>query len=177
MATRARGRSRTFAVLSGVGNLWSDVDERVLDWVRTLPPTFDPNAGPRLPLATVQPQPVTVPELSGMDSRQVDDSLQRLTTEGFVAGRRHGHSQGCEWRDLRLTAKGLQLFDEWPNFDQAASALGMHLTLGMLADGAADPDDKSALRRSAAIAASLGDAVLKGTLRTVATEAGKDAAE
>jgi hypothetical protein len=160
-----------------MGNLWADVDGRVLGWVQMLPPTFDPTLGPRLPLATVNPQTVTVPALSGMDSRQVDASLQRLCREGFIDGRRHGHSQGCEWRDLRLTAKGLQLVDEWPNFDQAASALGMHLALGMLAEGAADSDNESTLRHSAAIVASLGDAVLKGTLRTVATETGRNAAQ
>jgi hypothetical protein len=66
---------------------------------------------------------------------------------------------------------------EVASFDQAASALGMHLALGMLAEGAADSDNESTLRRSAAIVASLGDAVLKGTLRTVATETSRDAAQ
>jgi hypothetical protein len=163
-----------FAVLTAV-TTWANVDEPVLRWISTLPPIFDPNAGPRLALPTVTPQPVAEPALSGLDSYEVDESLKRLSSAGFIDGKRHGHSQGCEWRELRLTAKGLQLVDQWPNFDQAASAVGMQLALSLLADDATDSETKSAVKRSAGAVGNLADAILKGTLSGVATEVGRDA--
>lgn len=156
--------------------LWADVDERVLRWVLSLPATFDPTQNPPLHLPTAAPEPAPVPDLDGLDTRQVDDSMRRLQSGGLIAGKPSEWSAGCSWMDLRVTAKGLQLFDEWPNFDQAASAIGMHLALGELAKAAPDQDTKSALERTRAVVAGMGDAVIKATLQSIAADVGGDVA-
>src|SRR3954451_267950 len=84
------GAGEAVCCTDSVTKLWYVVDERVLRWVLSLPSTFDPSDDPRLNLEQVEPKPVQVPELEGLDSEQVDDSLRRLRSAALIDGKESG---------------------------------------------------------------------------------------
>jgi hypothetical protein len=79
--------------------LWERVDARVLAWVAELPTSFESNEHFEFP--TNPPQPFA--PIDGLDTRDVGEALQRLSSARFVDGERNYDL----WWDLRVGPVGL----------------------------------------------------------------------
>lgn len=156
---------------------WEQVDEPVLRWVAALPFSYAESAR-LIELHDGESTP-DAPELQGLDWKQIDASLHRLRERGFIAGTptEYGATSGHIWSRLRIRTQGLLLIDEWPNFDQIATALGVRLLLHAIAEATTDPADKSMLERAANIAGNIGDGVIRGTAGSLGGAGGKKLGE
>ena len=150
--------------------LWDERDEPVLRWVSSLPPTFD--QGETVDFATRDP--VVFPAIAGLDTATVHASLLALSGEGLIDGRYSDLPNRAQWWDLRVTARGLQLLDEWPDIDRAIIAVGLDELLEAAAAHEDDPDARRELTEGAAAVGRLGGEVVKGAWTSVAQAAGKE---
>ena len=148
--------------------IWSQVDERVFEWVAGLPSSLEGNA-----YTLEEREPKADDDIPGLDSRQINESLHRLLSYGLIDG--HHHSEGMRhttWVRLRLTGKGLRLLGEWPDLDLVASAAGMHNVLRRLAADAPEAE-RTPLVRAAGVLGRTVDAVVRGAVADVAGSTGK----
>jgi hypothetical protein len=144
--------------------VWSETDERVLRWVASRPFSYEA-AADLVTLRDGEPLPES-PHLEGLGWKQIDASLRRLAGEPhkFIAGNESPAGQrGATWSKLRIRAPGLQVLDEWPDFDRIASALGMRMLLEEIAKAESDPEKKSLFQRIAGIAGKFGDSFIKSS--------------
>jgi hypothetical protein len=151
---------------------WETTDERVLHWVFSLPPVIGrdrPNGG-----LYVFPKTTSEPcrDIGGLDSRDVANALDRLHSFGLITANTHDLGREAHWWNLRLSADGLRLLGEWPDYDQLATAVGIRSVLLHLSK-AAPRDDASVLKKTAGIVARAGD----DAVRELVTEATKDVME
>src|SRR2546422_5079849 len=151
--------------------LWDEVDDRVLRWVASRPFSYAESG--QVILRDDEPLPDS-PELDGLDWKQIDASLRRLEGEPyeFIAGRQSPAGQrGTIWSKLRIRAPGLQVLDEWPDFDRIASALGMRMLLEEVAKAESDPGKKTLFQRVAGIVGKFGDRFIKTSATSVTADA------
>ena len=87
---------------------WYQVDERVLQWVATLPPSF---AMESHTLQLSNPEPFA--PLDGLTSRDVHEGLVRLISHGLVAGDEAPAMGNSSWAKLRVTAAGWIVLGVW----------------------------------------------------------------
>jgi hypothetical protein len=147
--------------------LWDDIDQPVLRWVRGLPALLEQDRTYELAVR----DPIECEEIPGVRSHEAHASLQRLLGVGLIDAGCTEYVSGAKWYNLRVTAQGLAVLDEWPDLDRVASVAGLQLVLQQFA-ATADDDDKSVLRRAAGAIGRLGDDLVKGTLKSVAGGAG-----
>lgn len=148
--------------------LWDEIDEPVLRWVRSLPPVFDQDR--TYEMATREA--VACEHIAGLQSDQVHEALQRLRGAGLVDGQTTEYVNGAKWYDLRVTAAGLTVMDQWPDLDRVVSVAGLQLLLQQFADSATNNEDKGRMRRAAGAVGRLGDELVRGTIRGVGGSAG-----
>jgi hypothetical protein len=151
-------------------SLWERVDEPVLRWVASLPPSLNADV---YDLELREPEPFD--PIRGLDSREVDESLRRLLSHGLIDGRAADAFQTTMWSSLRLTAYGLVILGEWPDLDRVATAAALHRILSALADDA-NEDSSAALRRAAGVISRTSDDVLRSTATELAHDLGKEIA-
>lgn len=145
---------------------WQRVDEPVLRWVASLPPSL--TTGEILDLShRAETSPV-----EGLEPLEVDRSLRRLLDGGFISG--NGDAMNLWWR-LRLAPRGLVYLGEWPDIELVASAATLHRVLRTLAEDAPE-DERDAVNRAAGVVARTVDGVLRDTLAEVAHGAGEELA-
>jgi hypothetical protein len=149
--------------MSEAPTLWDRVDDRVLRWVTSLPPSLE---GRIYELELRQPEPFT--GIEGLVSRAVDESLIRLVGYGLVEGGRNDFGVSVTWSGLRVTAQGFMVLGEWPDLEQVLTAASLRLWLENLARDAPDAE-QSALRRAAEAAGRFGDDVV----RAIASDVGR----
>jgi hypothetical protein len=147
------------------------VDQPVLRWVFGLPSTLE-----HILYTLHEREPVPDDEIPGLDSREINESLHRLASHGLIDGRSAQTSHDTSWSQLRITAQGLRLLGEWPDLDLVASAATFHHVLRRLAEDAPD-EEKSALVRAAGSISRTADAVVQGTVNSIAGSLGKEAGE
>lgn len=153
--------------------LWEDVDERVLRWVFSLPPSFENMEIIDFPTR----EPVPFAPIKKLNSRTVTESLQRLHGFGFIDGQSGGTLGGLEhWHSLRVTYRGLIYLGEWPDLDLVASASTLHHVLQAVAEDAPEEEQK-ALKRAAGVLGRTADAVVRDTITSVAGSAGAEAVD
>ena len=142
--------------------LWERVDEPVLRWVASLPPsrTQDPFTFPTS-------EPVPFQPIDGLDTREVTESLHRLWAHGLIDGDEGPPVGEVDWSELRLTATGLVVLGEWPDIDRSATAASVHAILARLAEAADDPEVRGFLLRAAGYAGGLADGVVQDLARAV----------
>ena len=125
----------------------------------------------RIEELTLRPNPVARPELGGdLDSRQIDEGLQRLVDHRLIDGSRVETIGYAHWTRLRLRGKGLIVLGEWPDLDRVAGAAGMQTLLAALAERAESPDDKSVLRQTAATVGRIGEGIVEQTLGSIGAD-------
>jgi hypothetical protein len=148
--------------------LWGTIDEPVLRWVASLPPSLE------VEIQTLQVrEPEPFPHVAGLDSRGAHESLLRLRSHALIDGNDHGTTHYVAWSRLRVTADGWKVLGEWPDLDRVATAASIHGLLRILADEAPD-EERDALLRAAGVAARTADAVLRDTVTDVAKTVGED---
>jgi hypothetical protein len=151
-----------------VTTLWDEVDEPVLRWVFSLPPSLS------MELHTLElREPEPFEPIPGLDSRQIHDALSRLVSHGFVDGRESAAMQSSTWNALRVTAQGLIVLGQWPDLDRVASAAAIHRLLTALAEDA-PVEERSALKRAAGAVSRTAAEVITGTVTDVARAAGRE---
>jgi len=149
---------------------WERIDEPVLRWVATLPPSLGMDF---YELDLREPQPFeAIPDL---DSKEVHDSLRRLTSYGLVASSLSLAGHDALWKAPRVTSSGWIVLGEWPDLDRVATAASLHQLLRALADNA-PKEERGALLRAAGVVSHTADDVLRATATDVAKTFGKEAA-
>lgn len=146
---------------------WDAVDEPVLRWVQSLPPSMETSE-----LFDLHAARGSSP-IEGLEPGEVDAALQRLVGYGFVAA--NSDDFGLWWR-LRLAPAGLRYFGEWPDVENAVSAATLRRVVRELADQA-PAEQQDAVTRAAGVIGRTADGVLRGTLSEIAHAAGGDLAE
>jgi hypothetical protein len=146
-------------------SVWDRVDERVLLWVASLPPSFTSDEILDFPSHS----PPQFEPIEGLDTREVGEALRRLYDAGFIRGKNDYES----WFELRLGPNGLIYLGEWPDIELAASALTLHNLLRAVAEQA-PVDDRDAITRAAGVVGRTVDGVIRDTLAEVAHAAGED---
>lgn len=150
---------------------WERVDEPVLRWIATLPPSLGMKS---YHLELREPEPFA--ELPGLSSRDVHESLLRLRSHRLIDGRESGAMRNSTWSMLRPTASGLIVLGEWPDLDRVATAASLHRLLRALGEEAPD-EERGALVQAAGVVSRTADAVLRGTATDIAGTIGREAAE
>lgn len=151
--------------------LWERVDERVLRWVATLPPSLEQEI---LELPLREPEPfAAVPDL---DTNQVNESLRRLVSHKLIEAHESGTFTSALWYRLRVTAQGWIVLDEWPDLDRVATAAALNGILRALAHEAPDAE-REPLMRSAGVLSRTADDVIRGTATEVAAAIGREAVD
>jgi hypothetical protein len=151
---------------------WSDIDEPVLRWLLKQDSTWFASWNLQL---TLRPEPEPEPDFGpGLDSRQIDEALQRLAGDGLIHGERLESVGYASWSRLRVRAQGLIALGEWPDIDAVTSFAGIQALVAALAEDADDPEDKSALKRTVGVMGQLGEGVTEGTLASVLEDAAKE---
>lgn len=151
--------------------LWDRVDEPVLRWVFSLSPSL---VSELVDLEEREPEPF--PDLGGLDSREVNESLYRLVSFGFVDGRDSRTMGSTTWSRLRPTARGLIVLGEWPDLDRVVSAASLAALFRQLAADA-PAEHQGALERTAGVLSRTASDVLKATAADVAKAVGKEAVD
>jgi hypothetical protein len=142
--------------------LWDRVDERVLRWVATLPPSL----AMEIHLFEVaRPEPFE--PIPGLTSRDVHASLRRLVSAGLVDGSEGPPLQSVDWSKLRVTASGWIVLGEWPDLDRVATATSLHRLLRALAEDAPE-EERSALVRAAGVVSRTADEIVRGAAADIA---------
>ena len=113
-------------------------------------------------------------EVPGLNSEQMDQALTRLLEHGLIDGRRGETIGYASWSGLRVTARGMQVLEEWPDLDQLTSAVGLKMLLNELAKSAADTEDQGALRRMVGVIGEVGEGIALSTLNTAAGDLGDE---
>jgi hypothetical protein len=136
---------------------WQDVDQPVLRWV--LERSDEPEWYATILRLKLRPEAEAFDEIDDcdLDSIKVDEALIRLEGHGLIAGQRSETVAYSIWSQLRVTADGLIVEQEWPDLDRAASFEGIRVILAKLAQEQADAEDGSALRQAAGALGSLGE--------------------
>ena len=150
--------------------LWERVDERVLRWVASLPPSLNVEI---FDLEIRDPEPFD--PIEGLDTREVDASLDRLVNHGLIDGRAAKAMQTTMWSSLRITARGLVVLGEWPDLERVATAASLHRILRALAEDAPE-GDRRALQRAAGVASRTASDVIRNTASELAHDLGRGAA-
>jgi hypothetical protein len=150
--------------------LWDRVDELVLRWVASLPPSL---AFEMWGLEERDPEPFE--PIEGLRSDEVHQALERLASYGLIDGRASRSMRDTTWSQLRVTAPGWMVLGEWPDLDRVATAAGLHRLLTALADEAPE-EDRTAVRRAAGVIGRTADEVVRGTAADLAKALGKEAA-
>jgi hypothetical protein len=148
--------------------LWERVDEPVLRWVATLPPSF---AMEILAFEVATPEPFAL--IPGLNSRDVHESLQRLASHRLVDGVEGPPLQSVTWSKLRVTAFGWIVLGEWPDLDRVATAASLQRLLRVLADDAPE-EERDALKRAAGVVSRTADEVLRATAADIAGTVGRE---
>lgn len=151
-----------------MATLWETVDEPVLRWVASLPPSL----GMEIYEFAVD-DPETFEAIPGVDSRQVNESLHRLLSYELIDGGPEPPTARVDWTRLRITAKGLIALGEWPDLDRIATVATVHRLLRSLADEAPE-SERSVLRKAAGAVTRAGDEALRGTATDIARGLGRD---
>lgn len=151
--------------------LWTDVDEPVLRWVASLPPSLEMQM---FDFELDEPKPFE--PIEGLETRQVHDALARLASHGLIDSRESPTMGQTSWHALRVTARGLIVLEEWPDLDRVASAAAIHRLLTLLADGAPE-EEKPALRRAAGAVSRTASEVITGVVVDIAGRAGGETAD
>jgi hypothetical protein len=158
------------ATPAGEATLWERVDEPVLRWVFSLPPSLVAE------LENLEErEPVPFPHIPGLHSLEVNESLYRLVSFGLVDGLDARAMANTTWSLLRVTARGLVALGEWPDLDRVVSAASLTTFLRRLAEEAPE-DHRGALERTAGVLSRTADDVLKSTATDLAKTIGKEAA-
>ncbi len=146
---------------------WDEIDEPVLRWLLAQ----DSNPDWRGRSEELPHAPTPAPTFrDDLNSRQVDEALERLAGHGLISGQRETTNAYAFWIKLRLTASGLVLLGEWPDLDRVSGARGLATVLSELAGETADPEDKRALRKAAGAVTQLGEAIVTSALESVGGE-------
>jgi hypothetical protein len=149
---------------------WTESDEPVLRWLRAQGSSFLPEPwNLKLGLRDSVEPPDEVP---GLNSEQMDQALTRLLEHGLTNGRRQETIGYAFWSSPRLTARGMQVLGEWPDFDQLATAVGMKMLLNELAKSATDTEDQAGLRRMVGVIGEVGEGIALSTLNSAAGDLG-----
>ena len=151
---------------------WDEIAEPVLRWVQTYPSFLAKPQFLTLPIG----EPTAFEEIKGLDSRQVNDALQRLQSRGLISGQKDDFGREVLWSKLRLTPDGLRYLDEWPDLEQLETASALNAVLGQLASGAPE-DDATALRRAEELVTRAGGDVIRDAVSELAAGAVTDVAE
>jgi hypothetical protein len=154
---------------AGAGSTWDLLDGRVLRWL------LDQDANPkwegRTDKLTHRPAPEPQPAFDGeLDSREVDEALTRLKGHDLIDGERTATTHYALWSRLRVTAPGLIILGQWPDLDRAASVQALTSLLARLAEQADDPDDRTALRRTAGAVGRLGEGIVDSAVESLGGE-------
>jgi hypothetical protein len=149
--------------------VWERVDEPLLRWVASLPPSL---VAELVNLEERQPEPF--PHVEGLDSRETNDGLYRLVSAGLIDGLDARSMASTTWSRLRVTARGLIVLGEWPDLDRVISAASPTTLLRRLAEEAPE-EHKSALERTAGVLSRTADDALKGTAAEIAKTLTKEA--
>jgi hypothetical protein len=152
------------------GTLWDQVDEPVLRWVASLPPSLEMELH-EFQLRESEP----FAPIEGLDTRDVRESLHRLRSHGLIAGDESLSTHDETWHKLRVTAFGLVVLGEWPDLDRVATAASIHRLLRALADEAPE-QERTALVRAAGVVSRTADEVVRGTAADIARTIGREAA-
>lgn len=121
--------------------LWERVDEPVLRWAASLPPSLE------MELHTLElREPQQFAPIPGLDSRDVHESLGRLVSHRLVDGFDSPTMQSTSWSKLRVTAFGWIVLGEWPDLDLVATAASLHRLLRALAEQAPEGERGPLLR-------------------------------
>jgi hypothetical protein len=151
--------------------LWERVDEPVLRWVATLPPSL----AMEFQVFEVA-EPVAFEPISGLNSRDVHESLRRLLSHRLIAAEEGPPLQSTTWGKLRVAAFGWIVLGEWPDLDRVATAASVHGLLRALAEDAPE-EVRSALVRAAGVVSRTADEVVRGTAANIAGTVGREVAE
>lgn len=151
--------------------LWDRVDEPVLRWVASLPPSLSMESHD---LEVRTPEPFD--PLPGLSTGEVHESLKRLVSHGLVDGRDAAFMESSTWSKLRVTASGWIVLGEWPDLDRVATAASIHRLLHDLAEEAPEAE-RGALRRAAGVVSRTADEVVRGTAADIARTIAREAAE
>jgi hypothetical protein len=152
------------------GTLWEHVDEPVLRWVASLPPSLEMELHE---FQLREPQPFA--PIDGLDTRNVRESLHRLRSHGLIAGDESLTTHDESWHKLRVTAFGWVVLGEWPDLDRVATAASIHRLLRALADEAPE-QERNPLVRAAGVVSRTADEVVRGTAADIARTIGREAA-
>jgi hypothetical protein len=145
---------------------WDRIDEPVLRWVATLPPSLA--TGKIWDFRAVNDGDAPV---DGVMPSDVDAALHRLERAAFVAG---NSDPGMHlWWSLRLAPNGLVYLGEWPDVELATSSAALRSVLRALADNAPSDDQRDALARAAGFVGRTMDGVLRDTVNSIARDAGE----
>jgi hypothetical protein len=147
---------------------WERVDERVLHWVATLPPSRSSRVIYDFRSNSEEPGPI-----EGLTPPEIDRSLRRLHQERFVNGQ--CDPLGRWWR-LRLGPVGLVYLGEWPDVELVTSAAMIHRVLRAIAE-IAPAGEKDAVTRAAGVVGRTVDGVVRDTLGEIAHDVGSELAE
>ena len=150
--------------------LWARVDEPLLRWVLSLPPSL---VADLVDLKEREPEPF--PHVKGLDTREANDGLYRLHLSGLIEGNDSPSMASTTWSRLRVTARGLIVLGEWPDLERVVSAASLTTLLRRLAEEAPE-EHRSALERTAGVLSRTADEALKGTAADIARTLGKEAA-
>jgi hypothetical protein len=153
-----------------VATRWERVDERVLRWVSGIPSSLQP-----IVYSFEEREPVPDEDLTGLNSREVNDSLHRLLSHRLIYGRPRPGMQHTTWARLRITAYGLRVLGEWPDLDLVASAAALHHILRHLGEEAPE-ESKGPLVRAAGVVGRTADEIVRGTATDIARTIGKEVA-
>ena len=151
---------------------WETTDEPVLQWVFSLPPVIGrdrPNGG-LYEFQKLQSEPC--PDIGDHESRDVADALDRLYSHGLIAGNCDDLGRESLWWNLRVSALGLRLLGEWPDYDQLATATGIRSVLLHLAKQAPE-EEAGVLKKAAGVVGRAGD----DAVGELVAEAAKDVIE
>lgn len=95
----------------------------------------------------------------------------------LVDGDRRESIGYAAWFKLRVTARGFQVLDEWPNLKQLAAAESVQAVLAGVAQGSSDAEERGTLRGAAGVVASLGEGIVQNVLTGVTRDLGQQAGD
>ncbi len=165
--------TRAAAIVATVAQptLWERIDEPVLRWVATLPPSLEMKL---YEFKVSEPEPFAA--IDGLQSDEVHMSLHRLLSHGLIDGDPAPPANQAIWGKLRVTAFGWIVLGEWPDLDRVATAASVTSLLRALGDQAPEME-RGALLRAAGVISRTADEVVRGTAVDIARTIGREVAD
>lgn len=150
---------------------WTDIDEPVLRFLAEQPASVMPGWDWHLALRP----PVDSSEIQGLDERQIDEALFRLESVGLMDSRDRSETVAyAVWYKPRVTALGSMVLGVWPDLDRVDAVESLQVSLAALAEQEPDSERQGALRRAAAMLASLSGSIATRLAADAAAQAGGD---